>query len=52
MESTLAKINRLSGQFSAEAAKAQDGNKSAGVRARKLSLEIGELFKKYRKETV
>lgn len=29
-----------------------DGNKSAGVRARKMSREIEKLLKRYRKESV
>lgn len=32
-----------------DALKAADGNKSAGVRARKASLELEKLLKKYRK---
>lgn len=28
------------------------GNKAAGVRARKISLELGERLKEYRKESV
>lgn len=29
-----------------------DGNKSAGIRARKKSLEVEKLLKRYRKESV
>lgn len=31
---------------------AEDGNKAAGARARKNTLELEKLFKQYRKESV
>ena len=40
--------------FFAENAKAQaeNGNKAAGMRARKVSLEIEKLMKEFRKESI
>lgn len=52
MESTREKIVGMFQDFETESGKADEGNKSAGVRARKISVEIAKLFKTYRKETV
>ena len=52
METTRSKIVRLVGMFEIDSAKADTGNKAAGVRARKTSHEIGKLLKTYRKESV
>lgn len=52
MEPIEAQILRLSNDFHREAAKAAGGNKAAGARARKLSLEITALFKNYRKHSL
>jgi hypothetical protein len=52
MESTRIKIADAYAKFDRQAALAEAGNKAAGVRARKISLEIGELLKQYRKESV
>ncbi len=46
------KIKEAYTAFEAEAKKAQDGNKAAGVRARKASLEIAKLLKEFRQESV
>lgn len=51
MRATRISILKLAKDFELEAVKAEAGNKSAGVRARKLSLEIGNLLKQYRKES-
>ena len=48
-------INKISGLFEAfrgDAAKAEAGNKSAGARARKVSLEIEKTLKEFRKTSV
>lgn len=39
-------------EFSANADKHLNGNKAAGARARKASIELGKLFKEYRKISV
>lgn len=38
--------------FIADAAKAADGNKAAGVRARKASLELEKMLKEFRKVSI
>lgn len=38
--------------FQQYAEKANKGNKSAGVRARKASLELEKMFKEYRKQSL
>ena len=43
------KIKELSEAFVKDAMKAQRGNKAAGVRSRKTSLELDKLSKEYRK---
>lgn len=52
MEDLLSKIIALSEEFRVNAEKNVAGNKAAGVRARKISLELGERLKEYRKESV
>ena len=52
MKDLVSKIIALSEEFRVNAEKNVAGNKAAGVRARKISLELGELLKEYRKESV
>lgn len=52
MKDLLSKIIALSEEFRVNAEKNVAGNKAAGVRARKISLELGEQLKEYRKESV
>lgn len=50
MNELLAKIKELNEVFMSEAAsQAEKGNKAAGTRARKASLEIEKLMKEFRK---
>jgi hypothetical protein len=53
MEKSFAQISELFAQFS-ENAKLQmeKGNKAAGTRARKASLELEKLLKQFRKESL
>ena len=46
------KIKELFNAFTTDAEKAKNGNHSAGVRARKTSLEIDKLLKEFRKESI
>lgn len=46
------KIKETFNAFIVDAQKAKDGNKSAGARARKASLELGNLLKEFRKESI
>ena len=52
MKDLLSKIIALSEEFRVDAEKNVTGNKAAGVRARKISLKLGERLKEYRKESV
>lgn len=53
MKELIDNINAHIETFKAESAKfAEEGNKSAGVRARKASLALEKLFKEFRKESV
>ena len=52
MKDLVSKIIALSEDFRVNAEKNVAGNKAAGVRARKISLELGERLKEYRKESV
>lgn len=52
METLIKKINEQIEAFKADAEKRAKGNKAAGVRARKASLELAKLFKEYRAESV
>ncbi len=53
MEKTIVQLGELFAQFS-ENAKLQmeKGNKAAGIRARKVSLELEKLLKQFRKESL
>ena len=52
MKDLVSKIIALSEEFRVNAEKNATGNKAAGVRARKISLELCERLKEYRKESV
>lgn len=53
MTELVAKINELYAAFAADAeAQAVKGNKAAGARARKASLEIEKALKEFRKVSV
>jgi hypothetical protein len=52
MKDLVSKIIALSEEFRVNAEKNVAGNKAAGVRARKISLELGVLLKDFRKESV
>ena len=52
MKELIVKTSALFEDFSTNAAKAQGGNKAAGVRARKASLEIEKALKEFRKVSV
>ncbi|WP_321479351.1 histone H1 [uncultured Bacteroides sp.] len=50
MKELLVKIEALIAEFNKDAnAQMENGNKSAGIRARKASLEIEKLMKDFRK---
>ena len=51
MEKTFEQISELFAQFSKDAGlQIEKGNKAAGTRARKASLELEKLLKQFRKE--
>lgn len=53
MKELLVEINAKMQAFRVDADKfSESGNKSAGVRARKTTLELEKLFKQFRKESV
>lgn len=52
MKDLVGKIIALSEEFRVNAEKNVEGNKAAGLRARKISLELGTRLKEYRKESV
>ncbi len=52
MKELVAKINELCAAFAAEADKNVAGNKAAGARARKASLELEKVLKEFRKISV
>lgn len=53
MKELVAKINEAFEAFSKDAALQVDkGNKAAGTRARKASLELEKLMKEFRKESL
>jgi len=45
-------INKKFDEFTADAVKAAAGNKAAGTRARKCSLEIANKLKAWRKQSI
>lgn len=55
MEQLKKLVNEINGKFvdfSRDAEANTNGNKAAGVRARKASLEIEKLLKQYRKDSI
>lgn len=52
MESLIKKINEQIEAFKVNAEKRAKGNKAAGVRARKASIELTKLFKEFRSTSV
>lgn len=52
MEELIIKIQTLTGSLAADLSKFNDGNKAAGARARKATLELEKLYKQFRKESV
>lgn len=53
MKELVEKINSLTAEFAKDAAlQVENGNKAAGQRARKTSLEIEKLLKEFRKESI
>ena len=52
MKDLVGKIIALSEELRVNAEKNVAGNKAAGLRARKISLELGLLLKDFRKESV
>jgi hypothetical protein len=52
MHTLVEQINALCATFAVESEKNLQGNKQAGLRARKASLELEKLLKVYRKESV
>lgn len=53
MKELVSKINEQLESFKKDSAlQLEKGNKSAGMRARKTSLELTRLFKEFRKESV
>lgn len=53
MNELIEKINTLTEEFKKDAAlQVENGNKAAGTRARKASLEIEKLMKQFRKDSI
>ena len=52
MKALIENINAKIASFQADAEKAAAGNKAAGVRARKASLELTKLLKDFRVKSV
>ncbi len=53
MKDLVAKINEVCATFEKEAKlNVENGNKAAGTRARKASLELEKLLKEYRKASI
>lgn len=53
MKELMDKINRLVEAFTKDAtAQVENGNKAAGMRARKASLELEKALKEFRKESI
>jgi hypothetical protein len=48
----LVQIIQKQKEFEVDAVKRENGNKAAGARARKVSLELTKLYKQFRKESV
>lgn len=52
MKDLIQKIDALYEPFKTDAIKCSKGNKVAGMRSRKVSLEIEKLLKAFRKESI
>lgn len=53
MKELVEKINAVVADFSTNAnAQVENGNKAAGTRARKISLELEKLLKEFRKASI
>lgn len=53
MKAIVEKINEAIAAFQKDAAlQVENGNKAAGARARKVSLEIEKLMKQFRKDSI
>ena len=52
LKNIVAEINNKTAEFQKNAALNLNGNKAAGTRARKASLELEKLFKEYRKKSI
>ncbi len=53
MNELVGKLDQLFAEFSKDAAQqVENGNKAAGARARKISLEIEKLTKEFRKKSI
>lgn len=52
MEELIQNLKETSKKFLAEAEKFETGNKSAGTRARKASLQLEKLMKQFRKDSI
>ena len=52
MNTIVEKVQALFEQFNSEVSKHLTGNKAAGTRARKASLEIEKALKSFRKESI
>lgn len=52
MEELIVNIQTITGNLMIDLAKFAGGNKAAGVRARKATVELTKLYKQFRKESV
>lgn len=52
MKEVIAKINEVVAALQADLDKAAEGNKAAGARARKATLELEKLGKEFRKASI
>lgn len=52
LKNIVAEINNKTAEFQNNAALNLNGNKAAGTRARKASLELEKFFKEYRKKSI
>lgn len=49
---TISRIEEIYDEFITDAKKAKAGNRAAGTRARKASLELSDFLKTFRKESI
>lgn len=52
MQELISKINELTATLSKELNANLNGNKTAGTRARKITVELTKLYKDYRKQSI